>query len=131
MGKLKNNTRASRSIYSLSLATHKEGLAWVLSGDLIFDTLPDKLAEFESKRPDRSNLSKIGAKQPWLAWEVNCRELNHFDSSGAAFLLSCVRYARANKFKLQLIDLPEEIYPLLQVQGVSGLLLSLARDLVR
>jgi ABC-type transporter Mla MlaB component len=130
MEQLKKKTGSAQSIYNLSLVTHKEGLVWVLSGDLIFDTLPDKLTEFESKRPDRSNLSKVGAKQSWLAWEVNCRDLNHFDSSGAAFLLSCVRYAKDNKFKLQLIDLPEGIYPLLQVQGVSGVLLPLARDLV-
>lgn len=131
MGKLKKNTRASQGIHNLSLVTHKEGLIWVLSGDLVFYTLPDKLAEFESKRPDRSNLSEVGANKSWLVWEVNCRELNHFDSSGAAFLLSCVRYAKDNKFKLQLIDLPEEVYSLLQVQGVSGLLLPLVRDLVR
>jgi ABC-type transporter Mla MlaB component len=131
MRQSKKNTKATQSIYNLSLDAHKEGLVWVLSGDLIFETLPGKLAEFESKRPVRDNLSKVGAKQSWLAWEVNCRELNYFDSSGAAFLLSCVRYAKDNKFKLQLIDLPEEIYSLLQVQGISGLLLPLARDLVR
>ena len=129
MGKLKKNPKELEGT-NLSLDIDKDGLSWVLSGDLVFDSLPDKLAEFESKRPDRSNLSKVGSNK-WIVWEVNCSELNHFDSSGAAFLLSCVRYAKDNKFKLQLIDLPEEVYPLLQVQGVSGLLLPLVGDLVR
>ena len=140
------------SKFLLSLA--KDNWHWVLSGDLVYDTLPLKLSYIESLRPvlcldDKGNIDfkksgynqgsfkkvdsnklENGIKKRNICWELNGSKIKHFDSCGASFLLSCVRYAKEIGIKLQFIDLPESIYPLLQVQGVSGLLLPFVKDLI-
>ena len=122
-------TQVENNEYELILDVQDDGFTWVLSGDLVFDTLPAKFDLFESKMPtkDGLNLNDLKKKKGTIIWDIHCKDLHHFDSCGASFLLSCIRYSKESKIKVQLIDLPEEIYPLLQVQGVSDLLLPLVK----
>ena len=109
------------SNYVLSLTIyHENNSLWVVSGDLIYDTIPLKLSEIKKLRPKKSPDEK---SKKLLPWSIDCRGIKHFDSCGAAFLLSCLRHAKRNKLKLQLLDLPETLNPLLQVQGIAGLIL--------
>ena len=111
---------------SLSLSVNDSFSMWVLSGDLIYDTIPLKIAELEELRPQGS----LDKSKKLSIWSIDCRGIKHFDSCGAAFLLSCLRYSKKNRLKLQLIDLPESVFPLLQVQGVAGLISPLVRDVI-
>ena len=111
---------------SLSLSVNDSFSIWVLSGDLIYDTIPLKIAELEELRPQGS----LDKSKRLSSWSIDCRGVKHFDSCGAAFLLSCLRYAKKNRLKLQLIDLPESVFPLLQVQGIAGLISPLVRDVI-
>ena len=114
--------------YSLSINTyHENNSLWILSGDMIYDTIPANLSQIEKLRPENKKYEKT---KKLIPWSIDCRGIKSFDSCGAAYLLSCIRYSKVNKLKLQLIDLPETLHPLLQVQGVAGLFIPLVKNVI-
>ena len=115
------------SQYRLSLHSNDSNSIWVLSGDLVYDTICLKITDLENLRPTPVVLNDDKKLFPW---NIDGRNIKSFDSCGAAFLLSCLRYAKKNRLKLQLIDLPESVFPLLQVQGVAGLISPLVKDVI-
>ena len=50
-------TQVENNEYELILDVQDDGFTWVLSGDLVFDTLPAKFDLFESKMPTKDGLN--------------------------------------------------------------------------
>ena len=122
---------SSGEVLTVKVCVEQEVLIWYFSGDLVYGTVTEKFSELRKLRSVKlSGNQNKKSKEKGNIWSIDCRRIKHLDSCGVAFLLSCVRYAKDNKLKLQLIDLPESIYPLLQVQGIDDLLLPLVRDVL-
>jgi len=88
----------------------KNSNEWQLKGELTMMSLSEEWKVLEASRPAKS------------AWTIDFSEINQMDSAGVAFLLDCIRYAKALKLELHFFHLPKLVFELIEAQGVMSLI---------
>jgi ABC-type transporter Mla MlaB component len=83
---------------------------WKLQGELTMMSLSEMWRSLEKARPVRS------------PWHVDFSEITQMDSAGVAFLLDCIRYAESLKLELHFLGLSNEVFELIEAQGVMSLI---------
>lgn len=81
--------------------------SWQLEGELSVFALSEDWEKLDKKRP-------ISGK-----WIIDCQLIDKVDSAGIAYLISCMRYAKAKSVALTVVNMPEEVNSLIQAQGIS------------
>ena len=79
----------------------------IISGDLLFAFVPAVLKECQSLLPKQTT------------WVINLSNINNSDSSGLAFLLAMMRYAKKSNHSIGFKQIPEQLIALAKIAGVS------------
>ena len=90
----------------LTLTISDEDGSWRLAGELTFAFLSREYNLLARQFPTQGK------------WVLNCKALTRVDTSGAAFLLSCIRHANRLSLDLKIVSIHTPLVNLMKAQGV-------------